>query len=94
VNVTAHPSGINSIAEGKTTLYPNPASNKLYVSTAGPALAQLRVYDMLGQVTMSEKVAAPDVALDISGLSNGLYILQCIGHDGQTVSDTRFVVAR
>jgi hypothetical protein len=93
VKVIPFPLGINSIAEGKTAIYPNPASNKLYVTTTNPAVSDLKVYDMLGNV-LKEAAFTTEATIDISSLTNGLYIMQFSGRDGKPVSSSRFTVIK
>lgn len=85
--------GINPVAEGKTSIYPNPASTKLYVSASNPSVSELRIYDMLGKVMKAENFYA-NTAVDLSGFSNGLYIIQFSGADGKMISSSRFIVVK
>jgi hypothetical protein len=92
VSVSYH-TGINTVAENKTSIYPNPASAKLFVVTPNSAISTLRIYDMLGKV-MKEENFSFNTAVDVSGFSNGLYIIQFSGSDGKMVSSSRFIVVK
>jgi hypothetical protein len=89
----AAPLGINEVTEGKINIYPNPATNKLYVSASNPSVSELRIYDMLGKVMKTESFYA-NTAVDLSGFSNGLYIIQFSGTDGKMISSSRFIVVK
>jgi len=87
------PAGISEIAEGKTNIYPNPASNKLYVVTANPLVSELHIYDMLGKVMKTESFNA-NATIDLTNFTNGLYIIQFSGNDGKMISSSRFIVVK
>ena len=94
VRVTGYPAGINDIAtaEGKISIYPNPANSKLHVSNNSSA-TELRIYDMLGKVMKAENLST-DATIDVTGFSNGLYIIQFSGNDGKLISSSRFTVIK
>lgn len=63
-------------------LYPNPASNELYVDFGGTLSqdAELNILDLSGRLISSSKMNAvssnASANLDISGLTDGLYLIQ------------------
>ena len=87
------PLGINEATDGKTSIYPNPASNKLYVSTANTSVSELHIYDMLGKLMKSENFYA-NTAVDLTNFNNGIYIIQFSGNDGKMISSSRFIVVK
>ena len=93
VDVSGYALGISNAAENKTTIYPNPASDKLYVSTTNSAISELRVVDMLGNVVKAESFST-STSVNVSGLSNGLYIIQFSSTDGKAISSSRFTVIK
>jgi hypothetical protein len=93
VDVTGYALGISNTAEAKTTIYPNPASTKLSIYNTNPAIYDLHIYDMLGNV-MKTEVISTTTTIDVSGFSNGLYIIQFSGADGKMISSSRFTVIK
>lgn len=73
-------------------IYPNPATNRLYIETNydGTREITLQVYDMSGRQVMHKSI--PDskskITLDIQSLAPGHYTLQC--SDGREVISGRF----
>ncbi|TDS12606.1 putative secreted protein (Por secretion system target) [Maribacter caenipelagi] len=56
-------------------LYPNPAiADVVYVTTQKNNLKEVRVYDVFGELVLTEKLSAK--ALNISRLSPGVYVVQ------------------
>lgn len=56
-------------------IYPNPASNKLYLNDTSPTNNEVSVYDLLGK----KIIVSPfnnNLPLDISSLKSGIYILK------------------
>jgi len=58
----------------KTMIYPNPAHNHINLSSE-TNIEELSIYNMLGQMVLSAKPDLSQNTLDISGLTNGIYIL-------------------
>lgn len=58
------------------SLYPNPANNILYITTNDFHKAvQLQVYDITGQVVLSETFSGNNHSINVSGLAAGVYII-------------------
>ncbi|MBW6497788.1 MAG: choice-of-anchor J domain-containing protein [Bacteroidales bacterium] len=64
-------------------VYPNPASNKLFIefARAREGMLQLVIYDLLGNevLTFEETDPGQNIALDVSSLRAGIYFLRVIG---------------
>jgi hypothetical protein len=88
-----HPLAITDVTEGKTAIYPNPASTRLHVITSDPYVSELHIYDMLGKVMKAEAIST-DATIDVSNFSNGLYIIQFSSTEGKMISSTRFTVIK
>ena len=93
VRVAGFPAGISSVAASKINIYPNPANSKLYIYSTDPSVSELRVYDMLGK-TMQSAAFSSYASVDVTGFSNGLYIIQFMGNDGKMISSSRFTVIK
>jgi len=57
-------------------IYPNPAKDFVFIKTKSNSVLQAEVYDVLGTQLVFQKLN--DNRLDISNLSNGLYLLKII----------------
>lgn len=78
------------------TIYPNPAVDRINISwtkeIATNGKATIRIIDLSGRVITTKQVNNNESNLDISGLSNGLYILSI--NDETSASSKKFSVIR
>jgi hypothetical protein len=93
VDVSGYALGISNTAEAKTTIYPNPASTRLSIYNTNPSVSELHIYDMLGNVMKTESLST-NTTVDVSGFSNGLYIIQFSSAEGKMISSSRFTVIK
>ena len=63
-------------------MFPNPASNVLNV-TAASTISSIKVYNLVGQVVVNQRVNALSDAIDVSNLKTGAYLVQ-VTAEGQT----------
>ncbi len=70
--------GLKDAERQTMKVYPNPTSGRFYVQTEGQSLK--RIYDLSGRLLLETK----DNQVDISSLSQGIYILKVTGRDGIT----------
>ncbi len=71
-------------------LYPNPANNIIYISYKSQSKNTLiQIYDVTGQLIKSITTAMQEQVFDISGFSNGLYVVKL--SDGKNVTVKRFI---
>lgn len=62
-------------------LYPNPASDQLHLHSAKPMNARLDIIDAMGKTVYSRQLATePDLVIDISAYTKGLYFVRL--HNG------------
>lgn len=90
INVTRGGNGVNEIAAGEISVYPNPATNVIYVANAEGA--QVSVFDMNGRMVNSVESASANQAIDASSLAKGMYIVRIV--DGQNVTTKKVNVVR
>lgn len=64
------------------SVYPNPGESTITVDFAIGSKAEIRVLNSLGQTVINRR-ADGDVALDVSGLAAGLYVIKVL-QDGKT----------
>lgn len=72
--------GENNVDE--FSMFPNPASNVLNV-TAASTISSIKVYNLVGQVVVNQRVNALSDAIDVSNLKTGAYLIQ-VTAEGQT----------
>ncbi|MFN8321185.1 MAG: T9SS type A sorting domain-containing protein [Chitinophagales bacterium] len=75
-------------------LYPVPAQNQLNVQFDNNPNTTVLIYDMLGHVLISTALTQPHNTLNIETLPNGLYTLQLLNEQQQTLAVKKFTVAR
>lgn len=81
------PVKVQNTISAKATIYPNPASNHLFISTPSP-LTSITITDMSGRMVSSEEqLNKTNHTLDVSTLSSGLYLLHCTLQDGSSLTE-------
>jgi hypothetical protein len=60
------------------TIYPNPSSGKITISLTDPGVSekQISVFDLTGHLITEQRMTTEKAELDLSSLTNGIYILQ------------------
>lgn len=71
-------------------LYPNPSSNRVAVSWGNKANFELQIYTLLGELVSYEMVRGTTTTVDVSSLSNGVYIVKATS--GESVKQLNLVV--
>ncbi len=89
-NFTTHESSVGVAAAQAVAakVYPNPATNVLYIDLADDNTQAISVIDMKGSVVYMQNVAAKHIEINTSSLPAGAYLLQLGG--GKTAT-MRFV---
>jgi hypothetical protein len=74
---TGYGVGINDNPLSQIQVYPNPATDVLYIKTAGENITDLFIKDILGNVvkTIYPTLQQPILKLDLSDLPKGVYVL-------------------
>ncbi|MBS1771609.1 MAG: T9SS type A sorting domain-containing protein [Bacteroidetes bacterium] len=77
------PLGVNTpIAENDIKVYPNPASEKLTVTTGNAVITSLTMINAVGQVVyQSEDIQTNKLDIDVSKMQTGNYILRIMNKD-------------
>jgi uncharacterized protein (TIGR02145 family) len=86
-NFGSLPTAITENRNEPIKIYPNPATNILYISNADKAFAS--VFDLHGRLLLKEQVSNGGYSLNVSGLARGIYVIKLIGSDRVFVS--RFI---
>ncbi len=72
------------------TLYPNPAGNRLYISTdQSNSAASVSVFNAAGVLMKQMEAVSPEAGMDVSELESGLYLLRISTPQG--VLNRRFI---
>lgn len=73
------PAGLNETKMSNVNLYPNPASNKIYVITNAEYLNGIvNIYASTGQLIIQERIEKPELEINIEGIKSGLYIVELV----------------
>ena len=57
-------------------IYPNPAASEIYISLSPKDHVELYIFDVLGKLIIEEMLTDPKQSVNISTLSNGMYIIK------------------
>lgn len=74
-------SGITSIRDNKTMIYPNPFKNNLHIQNAS-GLDQVTVSNILGASVIQVKVTGNEIVVPTDNLAKGVYIVTVIDKTG------------
>ncbi len=72
---------IEEAASPVITVYPNPGKNTIYVES-NKLVLEVHLFDMLGQLVLSEDVNDSQHEINVSGFQDGLYFLQITTKNG------------
>ena len=68
---------VKDVESKKINVYPNPATSTVNVQLVDNSQANIQLFNLVGQVVMSEQVNGQDmVTLNVSNLNNGIYMLK------------------
>jgi len=68
--------------EYEISIYPNPATTTLNLTSTGISDFELSILDITGKVIKSEKMLDQTFAFDVSDLASGIYMLRLVSTDG------------
>jgi hypothetical protein len=85
--------GINDIATGKTSIFPNPANNNILVSSSTTAISFCRIFDNTGREIQPKLISNSNsgVNINIENIDNGVYYVQSFDEKGKMISTSKFV---
>ena len=89
ISISNQSTGINDLNSAKLNVYPNPATDFLYLEFVQTDNFILEVIDMTGKVVISDKVYEKKERIDISELNDGLYFIKVTNQSESFVS--RFI---
>ena len=68
--------------EYNISIYPNPVTTTLNLSSTGMPDFELSILDMAGKVIKTERMLDQTFVFDVSDLASGIYMLRLVSHDG------------
>jgi len=77
--------GVESAIAGTTSIYPNPASEAVFIDLTGPANnVILKVYNSIGQIVTDQKIedGTKKITIDVKKFSPGIYYFELSSTEG------------
>ena len=78
------PTAINDLSDAATgvKIYPNPASDKLHIETAGPEMSRVQLFDLQGRMVFNEIAVGDTSVMSVTQLAPGSYVLRVVTTSG------------
>lgn len=76
---------VNDVVKQAAKVYPNPATDRLYIELLDNTVEQVHVFDMSGKL-VGQYNAAAKIEVNTSALPSGVYLLQMKGFNGTAVA--------
>ena len=90
IYTTEEPVGIAQAQEGRVNIYPNPASDRLYVQLEGTEADEICVLDIYGKQVRSLAATEGTQTIGLQGLAKGMYFVQ-VRKNGAAVATKKLV---
>lgn len=68
--------------EYNISIYPNPATTTLNLSSTGVSDFELSILDMTGKIIKTDRMSDQTFTFDVSDLSSGMYMLRLVSQEG------------
>jgi hypothetical protein len=89
VTVTISGAGISEASQSNLSVYPNPATDMLYINNAVGS-TQVEISDILGQTVQQENITNGNSSINVSKLPKGVYFVSLKNEEG--IQSTRKIV--
>lgn len=90
--------GGSGIVDGKSLdilVYPNPVRDYLFVVDLFSVVSKIELLNPLGQqIDLSAEETSSGTKLDLTEFTEGIYLLQIIGKDGNTIKSKRILIQK
>jgi len=85
----------NTLDNVSLKLYPNPVSDSFYLTFSAQAFQnpKVSIIDLMGRIVMPAKAVQAKQAVDVSSLSNGVYLVNITDSNSQSVMK-KLVIAK
>jgi starch-binding outer membrane protein SusE/F len=70
-------------------IYPNPASDKLFIHSANKTINRIQIADFAGKVVFTSNQASQNKTIDLTGITRGLYLIRVQTTDNVYTSKIR-----
>jgi hypothetical protein len=87
--MTSTSTSVSQVSQNKLSVYPNPASDKIYFATENNEVTMVSIFDIRGRKILQRAVT--DNQMDVSELASGLYLLQ-ISSEKTTFASTKLLI--
>jgi len=92
-NLPGSPLGINEHKETFLSLYPNPASDIVTISSDAESMAELKLFDIDGKQILQKSLKADQYILNVSMLKAGLYFIH-VKDEKNRISSKQLLIMR
>jgi hypothetical protein len=80
IRLVCDPEGIEEVGNHSLVrVFPNPAKGDIFLENAGSS--KIEIYDITGNLVITDNQLSSSRKLDISNLTSGVYLLRIIGKD-------------
>ena len=84
-------SGISDIDNSAITIFPNPTSDILNI-TSTETISEIEIVNVMGQVVYRKEINGENAVCDVEGLTAGVYVVRIFGTDTNSILEQRKVV--
>jgi ribosomal protein L24E len=92
LSVKVKTTGITDLASDKFQVYPNPASNNVYISVANFTNTTLRMYDLIGNEVFHQVIKNEVTEVSVNQFAKGMYLVKIENANSNTIESKRLVV--
>ncbi|HRI26995.1 MAG TPA: T9SS type A sorting domain-containing protein [Chitinophagales bacterium] len=85
------PNSVPAIVSNKVSIYPNPAKDVLHLQCTQAVIASVEIYNLLGELVLTEKVAQQQTTISLQGWVSGAYFVKTTFND-HTVSYDKLLI--
>ena len=76
----------------KWSVIPNPNNGKFIIEIPNNTLAQIKIYNLLGELNYSLQISNHQTSIDLSNLNNGVYLVSI--NNGTQISTKRLIISK
>lgn len=76
----------NKLVESNITIYPNPTTGKVKISTGNEILSKVMISNNLGQILLDSEINTTNFDLNLSTFPTGMYTITLFSKDGFSIS--------
>lgn len=92
LSVKVKTTGISDLTSTNFEVYPNPASNNVYISSANFTNSTLRIYDLIGNEVFHQAINTEVTEVPVHEFAKGMYLVKIENGNAITIESKHFVV--